>query len=152
MLFSREYLLLALSSGMLENHAYPHFIFSFHRYHGLFDPTFKNFDGYSTTHPASNIQRVYAQAFLNASDFISLDKMQNFSSLIKAASYVAGDCHKRDSANSNRDHIVHRIRRAGFRVEGLGRCMHTTNPEGDDLFEPDRHYLILTEDSQRFRS
>jgi hypothetical protein len=33
---------------------------SFTRYAGnLFDPTFKNFDGFSTTHPSSSLQRVY---------------------------------------------------------------------------------------------
>jgi cobalamin biosynthesis Co2+ chelatase CbiK len=47
--------------------------------------------------------------------------------------YVAGDCHKRDNANSNRDNVVYQIRKAGFRVEGLGRCMHTKNPEGISL-------------------
>ena len=100
------------------------------RYHGLFDPTFKFYDGYSTTHPSSSIQRVYESAFLNNSQFINEGKMHPFSNLIKAASYVAGDCHKRDNANANRDNIVFQIRRAGFRVEGLGRCMHSINPEG----------------------
>ena len=98
------------------------------RYHMLFDPTFKHFDGFSTTHPTSHIQRVYDGAFINSSQFIG--PLHNFSYLIKAASYVAGDCHKRDSANANRDHYVYLLRKAGFRVEGLGRCMHTTNPEG----------------------
>lgn len=103
------------------------------RYHALFDPTFKHFDGFSTTHPSSNIQRVYDSVFLNNSQFINNEKMHNFSTLIKAATYVAGDCHKRDNANSNRDNIVHQIRKAGFRVEGLGKCMHTINPEGISL-------------------
>ena len=105
------------------------------RYHGMFDASFKNFDGYSTTHPHSNVQRAYESAFLKESQFINDGKMHNFSSLIKAASYVAGDCHRRDNANSNRDHVVYEIRKAGFRVEGLGRCMHSVNPEGEiDLF------------------
>jgi hypothetical protein len=100
------------------------------RYHGLFDSTFKHFDGFSSTHPSSNVQRVYESAYLNETQFINNGKLHNFSTLIKAAAYVAGDCHKRDNANSNRDHVVHEIRKAGFRVEGLGRCMHTVNPEG----------------------
>lgn len=100
------------------------------RYHGLFDSTFKHFDGFSSTHPSSSVQRVYESAFLNETQFINDGKLHNFSTLIKAAAYVAGDCHKRDNANSNRDHVVHEIRKAGFRVEGLGRCMHTVNPEG----------------------
>ena len=100
------------------------------RYHKLFDPTFKHFDGISTTHPTSNVQRVYDGAFINESHFVP---MHDFSSLIKAGAYVAGDCHKRDNANAKRDHIVYLIRNAGFRVEGLGRCMHTVNPEGVTL-------------------
>lgn len=103
------------------------------RFHGLFDPTFHLYDGYSTTHPSSSIQRVYESAFLNNSQFINEGKVHNFSSLIKAASYVAGDCHKRDSANSHRDHVITHIRNAGFRVDGLGRCMHSINPEGDEI-------------------
>lgn len=100
------------------------------RYHGLFDTTFKHFDGSSSTHPSSSVQRVYESAYMNETQFTDNGKMRNFSSMIKAAAYVAGDCHKRDNANSNRDHVVHEIRKAGFRVEGLGRCMHTVNPEG----------------------
>ena len=84
------------------------------RYHGLFDPTLKLFDGYSTTHPASHVQRVYDGAFLNATQF--LEPMHNFSSLIKAGSYVAGDCHKRDSANANRDHYVYLLRKVRTRL------------------------------------
>jgi hypothetical protein len=46
---------------------------------------------------------------------------------------VASDCHKRDGANANRDGIVQLLRTEGFRVDGLGRCMHTnTGPEGND--------------------
>eukprot|EP01038_Epipyxis_sp_PR26KG_P009574 gene9574-12897_t len=98
------------------------------RYAQLFDQSFKNFDGYSTTHSLSSVQRVYSDAYLNSSHFLP---MKNFSSLIKGASYVASDCHKRDSANANRDSVVHMIKTNDFRVDGLGRCMHTpTGPEG----------------------
>lgn len=103
------------------------------RYHKLFDPSFKLFDGFSTTHPSSSIPRVYESAYLNNSQFINDGNLHNFSSLIKAAAYVAGDCHKRDNANSRRDTVVLEIRHAGFRVEGLGKCMHTVNPEGTHL-------------------
>jgi len=114
------------------------------RYHGLFNPSFKNFDGYSTTHPQSNIQRVYAEVFLN--DSSSFVEMGNFSSLIKGASYVASDCHKRDSANANRDVVVGDLRRTGFRADGLGQCMRTpTGPEGVHLpkTHDTRYNLVL---------
>jgi hypothetical protein len=57
---------------------------------------------------------------------------------------VSGDCHKRDNANSNRDNVVYQIRKAGFRVEGLGRCMHTKNPEGTSLHTICTHARICT--------
>jgi hypothetical protein len=98
------------------------------RYGQLFDSSFKHFDGFSTTHPDSSVQRVYTEAFL---DPTTLLPALNFSALIKGASYVASDCHKHDSANANRDGVVALVRAAGFRVDGLGRCMHSaTGPEG----------------------
>lgn len=101
------------------------------RYGPLFEQSFKNFDGFSTTSPNASLQRVYAESFLQNTSFLP---MRNFSSLIKGASYVASDCHTRDSANANRDSVVHQIRLNGFRVDGLGRCMHTaTGPEGIHL-------------------
>ncbi len=101
------------------------------RYGQLFKESFKHFDGYSSTHPHSAVQRVYTEAFLNASgEFL---KPNNFSYLIKAASYVASDCHKRDSANSNRDSVVQMLRWFDLRVDGLGRCMHQIGPEGVEL-------------------
>ena len=55
------------------------------------------------------------------------------SSLLRAGSYVASDCHKRDSANANRDSVVQYLRWYDFRVDGLGRCMHQIGPEGVEL-------------------
>ena len=85
------------------------------RYAQLFDQSFKNFDGYSTTHTSSHVPRVYIEAILNDTRFLPL---RNFSSLVKGGSYVASDCHRRDSANLNRDSVVHQIRLNGFRVDG----------------------------------
>jgi hypothetical protein len=57
---------------------------------------------------------------------------------------VASDCHKSDNANANRDGVVQRLRDEGFRVDGLGRCMHTnTGPEGVQLARTrDTHYNL----------
>ena len=100
------------------------------RYGQLFDCSFKSFDGWSTTHNASSVQRVYIESNFSREE---LHEARNFSSLIKAASYVASDCHKRDSANANRDGVIYQIRAEGFRVDGLGRCMHSIGPEGIEL-------------------
>lgn len=101
------------------------------RYGHLFGPSFKNFDGYSTTNPASHLQRVYSEVFLNESEFI---ENKPFAKMVKGASYVASDCHKRDSANANRDSVVLSIRGQDFRIDGLGRCLNTgTGPEGYEL-------------------
>ena len=113
------------------------------RYNHLFEPSFKHFDGSSTTHPFSTIQRIYNEVRINSSEFVQ--ETFNFSSLVKGASYVASDCHKRDSANANRDSVVGDIRRAGFRVDGLGRCMRSaTGPEGISLPKSgDTRYNLL---------
>lgn len=115
------------------------------RYAALFNPSFKNFDGYSTTHPSSSIQRIYMESYLNESEFLS--PLKPFSKLIKGASYVASDCHKRDAANANRDGNVVNIRNAGFRVDGLGRCLHTppdATPEKIGLPKtPDTRYNLV---------
>ena len=102
------------------------------RFGQLFDQSFKHFDGYSSISPKSAVQRIYFDAYLYESDLLPL---HNFSSLVKGASYVASDCHKHDpGANSNRDGIIHTIRQNGYRVDGLGRCMHTEpGPEGLSL-------------------
>jgi hypothetical protein len=100
------------------------------RYGYLFDQGFHNFDGYSSTSPDAAVQRVYVEAFLQNSTFLT---PRNFTTLIKAASYVASDCHRHDSANADRDSVVQRIRDGGFRVDGLGRCMHWIGPEGITL-------------------
>eukprot|EP01032_Pedospumella_encystans_P008576 gene8576-10162_t len=100
------------------------------RYGYLFDQGYKNFDGYTSTSPNAAVQRVYMETHLNSSQFLT---PLNFSTLIKAASYVASDCHRHDSANADRDSVVHRIRQEGFRVDGLGRCMHQIGPEGVSL-------------------
>lgn len=55
------------------------------RYHHLFNSSFPNFNGYSTNHPSSAIQRIHVGAFLNPTDF--RENMHNFSYLIKAGSY-----------------------------------------------------------------
>lgn len=55
------------------------------RYHHLFNSTFPNFNGFSTNHPSSAIQRIHVGALLNPSDF--RENMHNFSYLIKAGSY-----------------------------------------------------------------
>lgn len=64
------------------------------RYGYLFSVSWPHFDGYSTINPDSSVPRVYSQALLNASDFLPL---KPFDKLINGASYVASDCHKRDS-------------------------------------------------------
>jgi hypothetical protein len=91
-----------------------------------------HYDGYSSPHPNSTVQRVYLDAFLNESSFHPL---KNFSALIKGGSYIASDCHRHDGANSNRDGIVRMLRGEGVRVDGLGECMKTEHiPEGELVF------------------
>ena len=113
------------------------------RYNGLFEPSFKNFDGFSTTHPTASVPRVYFEAFLNQSEFLT---PKNWSTLVKGGVYVASDCHRHDSANANRDGVVFTLRKEGFRIDGLGRCMksHTPTPEGIELISTkDNRYNLI---------
>ena len=66
------------------------------RYQQLFEQSYQHYDGYSSTSPDSNIQRVYSEAYLKNSTFLRLNK---YDMMIKGASYVASDCHKHDSVN-----------------------------------------------------
>ena len=101
------------------------------RYGWYYDNSQPHFDAYSSTHPNSDVQRVYQAAFLNQTDFLPL---KNFSSLIKGGSYVASDCHRNDGANSHRDEVVLQLRSLGLRVDGLGNCLRTHHiPEGVGL-------------------
>jgi hypothetical protein len=118
------------------------------RFDHQFKRMFQNFDGNSTAHPNSTIQRIPNQATMrdgilgqslmneamadrsNATIEDKSSMRYNFSSQIKAASYVASECHKRDGANAKRDEIVAQLRQAGLRVDGLGRCMKSPPSDG----------------------
>jgi hypothetical protein len=97
----------------------------------LFDAGFPHFDGNSTTLPSSSVQRHYPEAALNESTLST--NLLNFTSLVKAGSFVASDCHGGDGANANRNEVIRDIRNAGFRVDGLGKCMRSYGPEGITL-------------------
>lgn len=98
---------------------------SYSRFKSLFDNAFSNFDGNSTTHPMSSVQRVYIRN-LNESQFLPL---KTFSSLIQGATFVASTCHRGHGA-VKREIFVEKIAKR-FRVDSLGKCMHTpTGPEG----------------------
>lgn len=111
------------------------------RYNSLFTPSFKHFDGVSTTSPTAAVQRVYHEAFLYE---LNMSKpLVPFSKLVKGGSYVASDCHRRDAANSNRDGVVHWLRLEGARIDGLGKCMKNKNHEGISLPQtPDARYNL----------
>jgi len=95
---------------------------SFTRFKKLFSDGFPRYDGNSTTHPSSSVQRFYFDSSLSNVTFLTL---KPFTNLIKGAAYVASECHKRDGANANRDSVVYELRMAGLRVDGLGRCMRS---------------------------
>jgi hypothetical protein len=88
----------------------------------------RHYDGYSSTHPDSSVQRVYSQAYLNETTLWPIS--YNFSNLIKGASFVASNCKSSGTAVSIRNNVVTSIRDTGFRVDGLGSCLKTNNTEG----------------------
>jgi len=88
------------------------------------------FDGHSTTHPDSTITRTYYHPFKENQFFSPFRK---FSELIKGASFVSSNCDYLRGAIV-RNNIIGLLRKHGFRVDGLGKCMHTpVGPEGVEL-------------------
>jgi Glycosyltransferase family 10 (fucosyltransferase) C-term len=83
------------------------------------------FDGYGTTLNTSTVQRMYEDVVqINES---KLWPSKPFPELIKGASFLASNC----GPKSPRHMIVMKLRESGFRVDGIGRCLHTQNiPEG----------------------
>lgn len=92
---------------------------SHHRFQRLFTTSFPHFDGNSTTSPFASVQRTYFRGW-NLSDF---HPMRPFQQLINGAAFVASTCHSGDG-NNKRMHHVKQLQRY-FRVDGLGKCLHT---------------------------
>jgi hypothetical protein len=95
------------------------------RYSWLTDDAYKYYDGYVSTHPNASVQYIDDGAFLDEKTFFPL---KDFSSLVKAGAFIASDCHEKhdwDLSNAHREFVVEDMRKAGFRVDGLGKCLHT---------------------------
>eukprot|EP01035_Chromulina_nebulosa_P021540 gene21540-27890_t len=90
----------------------------------MFKPAFPHFDGISTTHPSSQIQRIYDEAYVTEDMLLPLIPFEN---LIKGASFVSSHCLSLDKPNSRRDNFVKDLRRLGLRVDGLGNCLRSDN-------------------------
>lgn len=101
------------------------------RFHKLFSSSFPYYDGFSTTNPTSSVPRSYISSF-NTSSFLPL---RPFHSLIKGAAFVASSCHRDKGIHTTkREEVVASIIKKNFRVDGLGKCLHTSNiPEGINL-------------------
>jgi Glycosyltransferase family 10 (fucosyltransferase) C-term len=91
------------------------------RFRELFNLTFKNYHGNSTTSPSSSVQRSYISG-LNES---SLIPQVPFSKTIVGASFVASACHK-GASTTNRLQVVVELQKI-LRVDSLGACMKTKN-------------------------
>ena len=100
---------------------------SHNRCNTLFNASFKNFDGNSTTHPTSTVQRIYDSAYLHG--FRSSNS--SFMSLFPAASFIASSCHdERLPAVAPREKIVSQLRHAGIRVDSMGKCAKSASSSG----------------------
>ena len=98
------------------------------RFSKLFDASFVHFDGNSTTSPFASVPRTYFRG-LKTSDLLVA---KPFSSMIKAASFVASTCHRGDST-TKRISLLQQLQKS-FRVDSLGKCQHTKHvPEGITL-------------------
>ena len=91
---------------------------SFIRFKKLFTDSFPHYDGNSTTHPSSSVQRFYFDSSLSNVTFLPLKAFHN---LIKGAAFVASTCHR-----NKRDELFNDIGK-GFRIDSLGKCRHGSN-------------------------
>jgi len=118
------------------------------RFHGLFNASFGNFDGSSTTHPASSVQRIYDAAYLDGYHPLPLplpssDLGSNGTAQFPAASFIASVCHK--GPHAYREKLVAELRHAGVRVDGLGRCAKSSAPPGVVLHHAPHNNTLNTE-------
>ena len=95
----------------------------------LIQPSSPHYDGNASMHPTSTIQRAHHAAWLR-NPF--LQPLPEFATLVRGASFVASDCHSELMPGQfNRQDYVIALNRTGFRVDGLGKCLHSPpNPEG----------------------
>lgn len=111
------------------------------RFSTLFNATFDNFDGYSTTHPLSSVQRIYDAAYLRDFTELSASTSTN-TSLYKAASFIASTCHK--GPHADRERVVNELRQSGVQVDGLGRCAKSAAPPGLTLHHAPHNNTLNT--------
>eukprot|EP01031_Cornospumella_fuschlensis_P025617 gene25617-30937_t len=94
------------------------------RFGRLFRTSFPHYDGNSTTHPSSTIQRSYFRGW-NGTTLLPL---RPFDKLIKAGVFIASTCHR--GGETKRLQLVRELQ-SFIRIDSLGKCMTTRqNPEG----------------------
>ena len=92
------------------------------RFKKLFTTAFPLYDGNSTTHPHSTVQRTYASGM--SFEMKDLMPVIPFQKKLSAAAYVASTCHSTSHSRPLREHIVGRMSTL-FRVDSLGSCHRT---------------------------
>lgn len=88
----------------------------------LFNPSFHQFDGVSTTHPSSHVQRIYDEAYVTEDMLLPVLLHKD---MIKGGTFVSSHCLPTHKKNSRRDDYVISLRNNGIRVDGLGKCLST---------------------------
>ena len=87
------------------------------RFKKLFMHSFPGYDGNSTTHPESTVQRSYIREF-NGGDLIPIVP---FASKLPASAYIASTCHFSGRSRPLREILVSRLEKLS-RVDSLGKC------------------------------
>lgn len=93
---------------------------SHQRFNRLFSASFAGYDGNSTTHPSSTVQRSYMKELTSA----ELLPTVPHESKLPAAAYVASTCHGHAKHVPRREAIVSHLE-GSFRVDSLGSCHRT---------------------------
>ena len=101
---------------------------SHQRFHRLFLNSFQGFDGNSTTHPSSSIQRSYIREFGSS----PLLPVFPYNQKVKAAAFVASTCHNNRGRTSIRESIVRELSKS-IRIDSLGKCKVSSKIHNDTV-------------------
>lgn len=102
------------------------------------DSSFQNYDGHSTTHSSSTLQRSYKEA-VNFHES-QLFPIVPYNKSILGASFLASNC-----VPTFRNNLVKDLRKLDFRVDGLGPCLKTENISESIIVNIDENTDIISD-------
>lgn len=100
------------------------------RFHKLFTSSFPGYDGNSTTHPDSSVQRTYISSQSSSSSSSTTVPLVSYGDKLRAAAYVVSTCHGRGHKAPVREKVVNKLEEL-YRIDSLGKCHRTKSTTGN---------------------